>query len=48
MPYYRAKWAMEEAVRASGLEYVIFRPSFVFGRDGGALPTFMRQVVTRR
>ena len=29
---------------ASGLEHTIFRPSFVFGRDGGALPTFMRQV----
>ena len=28
----------------SGLEHVIFRPSFVFGRDGGALPTFIRQV----
>src|SRR3954468_3817631 len=44
VPYFRAKWAMEEAVRASGLEHVIFRPSFVFGRDGGALPTFIRQV----
>ena len=30
--------------RASGLEHVIFRPSFVFGRDGGVLPTFVRQV----
>jgi uncharacterized protein YbjT (DUF2867 family) len=28
----------------SGLEYTIFRPSFIFGRDGGALPTFVRQV----
>jgi NADH dehydrogenase len=44
VPYYRAKWAMEEAVRRSGLNWTIFRPSFVFGRDGGALPTFMRQV----
>ena len=26
-----------------GLEYTTFRPSFV-GRDGGALPTFIRQV----
>jgi uncharacterized protein YbjT (DUF2867 family) len=33
---------MEQAVKASGLEYVIFRPSFVFGRDGGVLPTFVR------
>ena len=37
MPYYHAKWQMEQDVKASGLEHVIFRPSFVFGRDGGAL-----------
>jgi uncharacterized protein YbjT (DUF2867 family) len=44
VPYFAAKWAMEQAVAASGLEHVVFRPSFVFGRDGGALPTFVRQV----
>ena len=44
VPYYRAKWEMERAVKASGLEHVIFRPGFVFGRDGGVLPTFVRQV----
>jgi uncharacterized protein YbjT (DUF2867 family) len=44
VPYYAAKWAEEKAVAESGLEHVIFRPSFVFGRDGGALPTFLRQV----
>jgi uncharacterized protein YbjT (DUF2867 family) len=44
VPYYAAKWAEEEAVTSSGLEYVIFRPSFVFGGDGGALPTFLKQV----
>jgi uncharacterized protein YbjT (DUF2867 family) len=43
VPYYDAKWEEEQAVLASGLEYVIFRPSFVFGR-GGALPTFVKQV----
>jgi uncharacterized protein YbjT (DUF2867 family) len=43
-PYFAAKWQMEADVRASGLEHVIFRPSFVFGRDGGVLPTFLRQV----
>jgi len=43
-PYYRAKWEMERAVEGSGIPYVIFRPTFVFGRDGGVLPTFMRQV----
>ncbi len=42
VPYYRAKWDMEQAVKASGLEYVVFRPSFVFGSDGGILPTFKR------
>jgi uncharacterized protein YbjT (DUF2867 family) len=43
IPYFRSKTAMEQAVRESGLEHTIFRPSFVFGR-GGALRTFMRQV----
>jgi uncharacterized protein YbjT (DUF2867 family) len=42
VPYYHAKWEMEQAVRGSGLEHVIFRPSFVFGSDGGILPTFRR------
>ncbi len=42
VPYFHAKWEMEQAVKASGIEYVIFRPSFVFGRDGGVLPTFVR------
>jgi NADH dehydrogenase len=44
VPYYRAKWNMEQIVKESGLEHVIFRPSFVFGRDGGVLPLFIRQV----
>ena len=44
VPYYRAKWAMEQAVGQSGLEHVIFRPSFVFGKDGGVLPLFVRLV----
>jgi uncharacterized protein YbjT (DUF2867 family) len=43
VPYFAAKWAMEQATIGSGLEYTIFRPSFVFGR-GGALPTFIKQV----
>jgi uncharacterized protein YbjT (DUF2867 family) len=42
VPYYAAKWEMERAVKESTVEHVIFRPSFVFGRDGGALPTFIR------
>ena len=42
VPYFRAKWEMERATKESGLEHVIIRPSFVFGRDGGVLPTFVR------
>jgi uncharacterized protein YbjT (DUF2867 family) len=42
VPYYHSKWEMEQAVRGSGLEHVIFRPSFVFARDGGILPTFRK------
>ena len=41
IPYFEAKREMERAVRDSGLEFVILRPSFVFG-DGGALATFLR------
>ncbi len=44
VPYYHAKWTAEQMVMDSGLEHVIVRPSFVFGRDGGALPLFIRQV----
>jgi NADH dehydrogenase len=43
VPYYHAKWVQEQTVRGdSGLEHVIFRPSFVFARDGGILPTFRK------
>lgn len=42
VPYYGAKWEMERAVKESGLEHVIFRPSFVFGKDGGALAQFRK------
>jgi NADH dehydrogenase len=42
VPYYGAKWETEEIVRGSGLAHVILRPSFVFGRDGGILPTFVK------
>ncbi len=41
-PYYRAKWDQEQTLAASGLEHVIFRPSFVFGRDGGVLAIVIR------
>jgi uncharacterized protein YbjT (DUF2867 family) len=42
VPYYDAKWHMEQDVKASGIPYVIFRPSFIFGGDGGILPTFAK------
>jgi uncharacterized protein YbjT (DUF2867 family) len=42
VPYYGAKWQMEGLVRSSGIPFVIFRPSFVFARDGGILPTFVK------
>src|SRR5581483_2454263 len=42
VPYFTAKWEMERAVRSSSLSYVVFRPSFIFGEDGGVLPTFVR------
>ena len=42
VPYYRAKWETEQLVASSGIPHVIFRPSFVFGTDGGILPTFVK------
>jgi NADH dehydrogenase len=42
VPYYGAKWAMEQDIKGAGLPYVIFRPSFIFGKDGGILPTFAK------
>jgi NADH dehydrogenase len=40
--YSHAKWGEEQAVKESGLEHTIFRPSFIFGRDGGLLPRLIR------
>jgi uncharacterized protein YbjT (DUF2867 family) len=42
VPYYGAKWQNEQDVQGSGLPHVIFRPSFIFGPDGGILPTFAK------
>jgi uncharacterized protein YbjT (DUF2867 family) len=42
VPYYGAKWQEEHDVQGSGIPYVIFRPSFIFGREGGILPTFRK------
>lgn len=32
--YHRTKWEAEEAVRASGLDWTLFRPSLIHGPDG--------------
>jgi uncharacterized protein YbjT (DUF2867 family) len=42
VPYYGAKWENERQVQSAGIPYVVFRPSFVFGPDGGILPTFVK------
>ncbi len=42
VPYYGAKWAMEHDVKAAGIPYVIFRPSFIFASDGVILSTFAK------
>ncbi len=42
VPYFRAKWAAEQAVASSGVDHAVLRPSFVFGVDGGALPRLLR------
>jgi NADH dehydrogenase len=42
VPYFHAKWEMEHDVKSDGLPYVIFRPSFIFAKDGGILPTFVK------
>ena len=42
VPYYGAKWEQEQDVKAAGVPYVVFRPSFIFARDGGILPTFAK------
>jgi NADH dehydrogenase len=34
-PYQRSKWRAEEAVRNSQLDWTIFRPSMIFGPEGG-------------
>jgi NADH dehydrogenase len=42
VPYYGAKWQMELDVKAAEFPHVIFRPSFIFAKDGGILPTFAK------
>jgi len=42
--YYHAKWEEEQTVKQSGIDHTVFRPSFIFGRDGGLLPGLIRLV----
>ena len=44
--YHRTKWAAEEAVRASGLAWTIFRPSIIYGRGDGFV-TMLASMVRR-
>jgi NADH dehydrogenase len=44
--YHQTKWAAEDAVRSSGLDWTIFRPSIVFGR-GDAFVSVLGKVIRR-
>lgn len=44
--YHKTKWAAEEAVRASGLVWTIFRPSIIYGRGDGFV-TMLAHMVRR-
>jgi NADH dehydrogenase len=44
--YHQTKWAAEEAVRASGLVWTIFRPSIIYGR-GDEFVTMLARMVER-
>ncbi len=38
--YWKTKWEAVQAVTASDRDWTVFKPSFVFGADGGALKAF--------
>jgi NADH dehydrogenase len=42
--YHRTKWDAEEAVRASNLDWTIFRPSIIFGRGDAFVSALARAV----
>ena len=44
--YHRTKWEAEEAVRASNLDWTIFRPSIIFGR-GDAFVSMLARMIKR-
>jgi len=43
-PYHETKWRGEEAVRASGLDWTIFRPSVIFGPGDQFCSVFARMI----
>ncbi len=45
-PYHQTKWQAEEAVRASGLDWTIFRPSVIFG-VGGEFVTMLADLMRK-
>lgn len=42
--YHQTKWRAEEHVRTSGLEFTIFRPSIIFGKDDQFMNMLIRLV----
>ncbi|MHB8791949.1 MAG: complex I NDUFA9 subunit family protein [Thermoleophilia bacterium] len=42
--YHRTKWDAEEVVRASGLDYTIFRPSIIYGPGGEFINMLKKQI----
>jgi len=42
--YHQTKWRAEEAVRASGTAWTIFRPSVIFGRGDELISTLARMI----
>ncbi len=42
--YHQSKWAAEELVRRSGLEFTIFRPSLIFGPGDQFINLFARMI----
>ncbi len=42
--YHQSKWEAEEAVRASGLDWTIFRPSIIYGPDDEFVNLFARMM----
>jgi len=42
--YHQSKWKAEETVRNSGIDYVIFRPSVIFGEGDGFINMVVRMI----